>query len=55
MRSLQEKQGSMPDRIMGISASLCPTAAWMTEAQLHRLGVRTLTRSGLSLPLLLMK
>jgi len=45
----------MPTRIMGTSASLWPTTVLSTEAQLHRLGVRTLMRSGDSPPLLLIK
>ena len=54
IRSLQEKHGSIPARIIGISASLWPTAVAITDAQLQMLGVRTFTRSGLSVPLLFM-
>ena len=45
----------MPTMIMGMSASLCPTATLSTAAQLQRLGVRTFTRSGFGPPRLLMK
>ena len=55
MRSLQEKHGSIPARIIGMSASWCPTAVTTTDAMFGRVGVRTFTRSAMSVPLLLMK
>ena len=44
----------MPTRIIGMSASLCPTTTLSTAAQLQRLGVRTFTRSGFTPPVLRM-
>ena len=43
----------MPAMSIGTSASCRPTAFSSTETQLHKLGVRTWTREGFSVPLLL--
>ena len=49
---MHEKQGSKLTKLAGTSAILSPIAVLRNEGMLANVGVRTFTRSGLSVPLL---
>ena len=50
---MQEKQGSKLTKFGGISAMFSPIAVLRNAGMLANVGVRTLTRSGYAVPLLL--
>ena len=52
-RSVHEKQGSKLTKFAGTSAMLSPMAVLRNDGMLANVGVRTFTRSGMSVPLLL--
>lgn len=50
---MHEKHGSKLTKFTGQSAKFCPIAVLRNDGILENVGVRTFTRSGLAVPLLL--